>query len=202
MPGPDTTRVTVILRHLQDGQVDHEEATRELFVLIYDELRRIAGRLMNLERAGSTLQATALVNEAYLRLADAESLVWQNRAHFFGVAARAMRQILVDHARNRKAAKRGGDWRRVTLHEAIAEQQEHDFQVLELEDALVKLADEHERMARIAELRLFGGLRMTEIAHVLQISRRTAQDDWRVARMWLRRELYGDASPAGDKSAP
>ena len=134
----------------------------------------------------------------YLRLADAESLVWQNRAHFFGVAARAMRQILVDHARSRRAAKRGGDWRRVTLHEAISENQEHDFQVLELEDALVKLTGEHERMARIAELRLFGGLQMTEIAHILQISRRTAQDDWRVARMWLRRELYGDAPSAGD----
>ncbi len=147
---------------------------------------------MRHERPNHTLQPTALVNEAYLRLVDGTRVEWQNRAHFFGIAARAMRQILVDHARELAAAKRGGGWQRVTLDERLDVVSEGEIDVVDLDAALSQLAEMDVRMARIVELRFFAGLTAEEVAEVLDISRRTVQREWRVARMWMRRELSGD----------
>ena len=161
--------------------------------LVHDELRRVAGGLMRRERADHTLQPTALVHEAYLRLVDETAVAWENRAHFFGVAARAMRQILIEHARRRGAAKRGGGWQRLTL-DGLQIAAASDVEVLELEEALQQLEKMDERMARVVELRLFGGLKVDEVARVLGISRRTVYVDWRVARLWLVHQLAGDGA--------
>ncbi len=160
-----------------------------LFELVYDELHAIAARLMRGERAGHTLRPTALVHEAYLRLVDVSQTNWQDRAHFLRTAARAMRQILVDHARRRLAEKRGGGLDRVTLDDAIGAQDNPTFEILALDDVLVRLSQLDERMCRVVELRVFAGMNMDEIAHVLFVSRRTAYDDWDVAKRWLSREL-------------
>jgi RNA polymerase sigma factor (TIGR02999 family) len=187
--------ITQILLALHAEQVDYRVATDRLFGVVYDELHRLASDLMRRERADHTLQSTALVHEAYLRLVDDSQIEWQNRAHFFGIAARAMRQILVDHARRRHAAKRGGSWQKLTLDEALGLEAVPDVEVLHLEEALVRLAGMHPRMAQVVEFRVFGGLKIIEIAHVLALSRQTIHDDWRVAKMWLCRELAeGSAS--------
>ncbi len=144
---------------------------------------------MRLERQNQTLQPTALVNEAYLKLVDRDRCDWQNRAHFFGVAARAMRQVLVDHARKHGARKRGGTWQKITLDENLQDPGQASLEILALHDALEKLAVESERTARVAELRVFGGLMAKEIAFLLGVSKRTVDGDWQVARMWLGREL-------------
>ena len=166
--------------------------TSRIFELVHGELRRVASDLMRRERPSHTLQPTALVNEAYLRLVDATQVEWQSRAHFFGIAARAMRQILVDHARERAAAKRGGGWQRVTLDERLDLLPDPELDLLELNDALTRLGEVDERMAQIVELRFFGGLTVDEVEQVLEISKRTVQREWRVARMWLRREFSDD----------
>jgi RNA polymerase sigma factor (TIGR02999 family) len=146
------------------------------------------------ERAGHSLQATVLVNEAYLRLVDAKDVAWQDRAHFLAVAARVMRRILVDHARARRAQKRGGPATRVTFDEALVVTKEPREDFLALDEALETLATFDERKSRVIELRFFGGLSVEETASVLRVSPATVMGDWRLARAWLRREMRGDRS--------
>jgi RNA polymerase sigma factor (TIGR02999 family) len=191
MGGSSRSDLTQILLDLHAGKVGDDTAANRIFELTYDELRRLAAGLLRGERANHTLRPTELVHEAYCRLVDQSRVGWQNRAHFFGIAARAMREILVDHARLRAAAKRGGDRQRVTFDDARAVAGSPEVEVLELHDALTTLAEMDDRMARVVEMHVFGGLKFREIAHVLGVSRNTAQNDWRVARMWLNRELIG-----------
>lgn len=157
--------------------------------LVYDELRRLAKRHMNRQRPGHTLQTTALVNEAYLRLIDSNQVQWQNRAHFFAVSAQLMRRILVDFARSRKSLKRGAEARRVTLDASLEVSSERGADLVALDDALNTLAAMNPRQSQIVELRYFGGLSEEEIAEALKISTRTVRRDWNLARAWLYREL-------------
>jgi RNA polymerase sigma-70 factor, ECF subfamily len=187
------SEISVILAELQRGDVDARKATDRLFEIVLGEIRRQASNLMRAERAGHTLQPSALVNEVYLRLVGKECGPWQNRAHFLGVAARAMRQILVEHARRRVAAKRGGAWQRVTLDEGLGLGRVPEVPILDLERALTRLAAMDARMAEVAELRVVGGMTVQEVAHHLGISVRTVHNDWRVAKMWLARELAGQS---------
>jgi RNA polymerase sigma-70 factor, ECF subfamily len=162
----------------------------ELVPLVYDELRQLAAAILRQERPGHSLQPTALVNEAYLRLIDATKVEWQGRAQFFALAGRSMRQILVDHARARDAAKRGGDRVRVTLSDDSGGLRgPEDLDLLDVDEALGELAALDARKARVIELRFFAGLEMKEIAEVLRIGMTTAEDDWYFARAWLRRRL-------------
>ena len=186
MADPSITR---ILLELPEQEGDRRQIDDRLYQAVYSELRRMAGGLMHRERRDHTLQPTALVHEAYLRLVDQTRTEWKNRAHFFGIAARAMRQILVDHARRHNALKRGGDRHRVTLDENLPDRQGLSYEVLALHDALHKLEQEDERMGRVVELRVFAGMLSREVAHVLGVSKRTVDSDWQVARMWLGREL-------------
>lgn len=181
-------RLTQILKNLDPSDARQRG---ELVALVYDELRTVAQRQLQHERPGHTLQPTALVNEVYLRLFDEPANGWENRAHFFGVAARAMRQVLVDYARKRLAAKRGGDPERVTLVTDIAEVGDNATDVLDLHLALEKLSQNDEALARLVELRFFAGLTLDEAAAAIGVSRRKAAKDWAVARMWLQRELGG-----------
>jgi len=160
---------------------------------VYDELAKLAVSYMRRERPDHTLQPTALVHEAYLRLVDQDICDWRDRRHFFGVAARVMRQVLVDHARRKSASKRGGAWRRVTFDEAIDAPGPADQDILDLDAALLKLAELDERMVRVVELRVFSGLTMEEVAGALDVSLRTAHNDWRVAKMWLANALEAEA---------
>jgi len=161
--------------------------------LVYDELHRMARRYMVREQAAHTLQATALVNEAYLRMVDLRKVQWQNRAHFFAVSAQLMRRILVDFARSRNYQKRGGGRRRVTLDEALEVSPEQDADLVLLDDALNALAAIDDRKRRVVELRFFGGLTVEETAHVLEVSPDTVMRDWKMAKVWLLREMTGDA---------
>lgn len=167
----------------------NREALDRLMPIVYDELRRQAARYLKHERQGHTLQTTALVHEAYVRLIDQAGVRWQNRAHFFGIAAEMMRRILVDHARRRRAAKRGGDSFKVTLDEAINASAEPNLDLIAIDEALTKLAALDQQQARVVELRFFGGLNVEETAEVLRISERTVKRDWSVAKAWIRREL-------------
>ncbi len=178
--------VTQLLARARAG---HEAAIEELVPLVYAELRRIAGRYVRRERAGHSLQATALVHEAYLRLLKDEDLSFESRAHFLGIAARSMRQILVEHARARDAEKRGGERRRITLDEGVASGGAVDVDLLALDEALERLAAQNGEHARIVELRFFGGLTNEETAAALGISPATVKRAWAVARAWLFREL-------------
>ncbi len=162
---------------------------------VYDELRAIAGRYMQGERGEHTLQPTALVHEAYLRLTDIEQIDWQSRNHFLAMAATQMRRVLVNHARDRRAQKRGGGQTLITLDENAAVAAVDTLEMLALDEALQGLAAVSPRQARVAEMRLFAGLQMEEIAGVLDVSDRTIKADWRVARAWLRRELGRSAEP-------
>ncbi|HZN12103.1 MAG TPA: sigma-70 family RNA polymerase sigma factor [Blastocatellia bacterium] len=166
-----------------------QAALDELLPQIYGELRRLAGHYLRRERPGHTLQPTALVHEAYLRLIDVKEVDWQNRAHFFGVAAVRMRHILVEHARSRRAAKRGGGEYRLSLSEADRPAEERDVNLLVLDDALRRLEGFDSQKARVVELRYFGGLTIEETAEVLQVSPATVKRDWRMARAWLRSEI-------------
>lgn len=183
--------VTELLLRLDAG---HTEAVEQLFPLVYKDLRRVAGSLLRQERAGHTLQPTALVNEAYLRLTAAAQLGATCRAQFFGIAARAMRQILIDHARARHAAKRGGNVPRVSLEEGLAYSVEQAPHILAVNEALEELAKLDERKARVVELRYFGGLTGEEIALVLNIGRATVTRDLRMAEAWLARALSPEDS--------
>ncbi len=161
--------------------------------LVYDELRRLAHHYLRQERSDHTLQSTALVHEAYLRLAGEHPPEWQNRAHFFGIAANIMRRILVEHARGRKAAKRGGDAFCLSLDEAVAFPQPINLDVLELDRALSELAQLDEQQSRIVELRFFAGLSIEDTSEVLGISPATVKRDWVTARAWLYRAMTGEA---------
>ncbi len=187
--------VTHLLLDLEHRHADRDRVVERLYEVVYNELHDIATALMRRERAEHTLQPTALVHEAYLRLVDQTQGDWQSRAHFFGIAARAMRQILVDHARKHAADKRGGGWRRVTMHDDIAEAEQLSLEILALHEALEQLSRDDERMAQVVELRVFAGLHAREVAHVLGVSKRTVDEDWRVARMVLGRALAADPGP-------
>lgn len=178
--------VTQLLVAWSDGDA---AARDELMPLVYEELRRLAHRYMGRERKGHTLQTSGLVNEAYLRLIDQSQVHWQNRAHFFGIAAQMMRRILVDYARSRGYAKRGGDARQVSLEEAAIVSEERAADVVALDDALKGLAEIDLRKSRIVELRFFGGLSIEETAEVLAVSPGTVMRDWTLAKAWLRREM-------------
>jgi RNA polymerase sigma-70 factor, ECF subfamily len=174
-----------------------EAAANVLMPLVYDELRALAQSYLMRERVGHTLEATALVNEAYLRLVDQKDADWQDRTHFFCMAAEMIRRILVDHARARAAMKRGGGRQRLTLSEGMELAQHADdegIDILALEEAMNELAKHNKRQARVVELRFFGGLNVEETAAVLNISERTVKADWRFARAWLRRVISPDAS--------
>ena len=170
-----------------------EAARDQLMPLVYDELHRLAKQYMNRERPGHTLQTSALVNEAFLRLVDQRDVHWQNRAHFFGIAAQMMRRILVDYARNRRYAKRGGDARQVSLDEVAIVSGERVAEVVALDDALKGLAQFDLRKSQIVELRFFGGLSIDETAEVLAVSPGTVMRDWTLAKAWLRREMTADS---------
>jgi RNA polymerase sigma factor (TIGR02999 family) len=156
---------------------------------VYEQLHRMAARQMRRERPGHTLQTTALVNEAYLKLVNQKETDWKNRAHFFGVAARVMRRILVDHARGRLAGKRGGGLEALPLNEALVFSEDRCAQVVALDDALKQLETKDERVSRVVELRFFAGLSVDETAEALRISARTVKRDWNFGRAWLRSEL-------------
>jgi RNA polymerase sigma-70 factor, ECF subfamily len=179
-------QVTQLLVAWGDGD---QCARDELMPLVYDELRRMAHKCMNRERAGHTLQTSALLNEAYIRLVDQKNINWQGRSHFFGIAARLMRQILVDYARARQYAKRGGDAPRVQLDEAMAVSEERAAEVVALDEALKSLAAIDPRQSEIVELRFFGGLSIEETAEVLRVSPGTVMRDWTLAKAWLRRAI-------------
>jgi len=181
--------VTGLLAAWRAGDASAHE---QLLPAIYDELRRQAARAMRREGDAHTLQATALVHEAYLRLVDQRRVEWRSRAHFFGVAAQMMRRVLVDHARARLADKRGGALQRVTLGDVGPDESDRELDVLALHDALERLAALDPRQARLVELRYFGGLGIEDTAEALSISPATVKREWAVARAWLRREL-GDA---------
>jgi RNA polymerase sigma factor (TIGR02999 family) len=186
MSSPDVTAL------LGDWSRGNRTALTQLLPLVYAELRRVAARQLRTERADHTLQPTALVHEAYIRLVDQRHVDWQNRAHFFGVAAQVMRRILVDHARRHGANKRGQGVRCVSMDEAQDVAAPNEIPVLALDHALDRLAKVDAELTRIVELRAFGGLTIEEAAHVLGVSPSTAKRDWRTAKAWLNRELAPD----------
>ena len=177
-----------VSRLLIDWGNGNQAALDELIPLVNDELRRLAGRYMRRENPGHTLQTSALVNEAYLRLVDQRSVHWQNRAHFFGVAAQLMRRILVDHARSRSRAKRGGGAQMVSLVDQEVVSKEV-AEVIALDQALTNLAQMDPRKSQIVEMKFFGGLTTEEVAEVLKITSRTVEREWRKAKAWLNRAL-------------
>ncbi|MGQ0734401.1 MAG: ECF-type sigma factor [Acidobacteriota bacterium] len=185
----DAGAVTDLLLAWRDGD---EAAMGRLVPLMHDELHRIARRCMADERRGLTLQATALVNEAYLRLVDVRRVNWQNRAHFLAMAGRLMRRVLVDAARARQAEKRGGDAVRVTVDEALVAGRQRAIELVKLDDALAALAALDRRKGQVVELRFFGGLSLEDTAEALSVSTKTVQRDWDFAKAWLQREMVQD----------
>src|ERR1051325_7650510 len=186
MAAPSSQHVTQLLKAWSNGE---QKALEELMPLVYNELHRLAHRYMDRERRGLTLQSTALGHEAYERLINLQDVRWQNRAHFFAVSAQMMRRILVDYARSRRYTKRGGEWRKVPLNEAVAVFRDRRTDIVALDDALHTLADIDPRKARIVEIRFFGGLGIKETAEVLGVSQETVLRDWRLAKVWLLRQL-------------
>lgn len=189
--------VTELLRAWSGGD---EAALGALLPLVEAELRRLARGYMARERAGHTLQTTALVNEAFMRLVGARQVSWQDRAHFLGIAARLMRRVLVDHARTRGVQKRGGGGYKVPLDDAMAISPAPDFNLLALDRALRGLAAVDERKSRVIEMRFFGGMTVEETAEALHVSPDTVKRDWRLAKLWLLRELEGERSLAPPSS--
>lgn len=183
---PSAGDVTGLLAEIRRG---NRSAESELIPLIYDELRRLAAYYMQRERPDHTLQATALVHEAFLRLAQQREVNWHNRAHFFAIAGSLMRRILVDHARAHNRSKRGGTQHKISLDEAFLFSDEQSEELMALDGALTRLAEEQPRQSQIVELRFFGGLSVEEIAEVLKVSPKTVKRDWSVARAWLYREI-------------
>jgi RNA polymerase sigma-70 factor, ECF subfamily len=178
--------VTGLLQAWSGGNAN---ALERIVVLLYPELHKIAQRCLTRERPGHTLQATALVNEAYLRLVDIHSIQWRDRVHFFAVGARIMRRILVDHARSKGNAKRGGGGIRLDFNEALVVSTKSDPALVRMDDALTQLASFDPRKAQIVEMRYFGGLNANEIASVLGVSPQTVNRDWSLAKSWLAREM-------------
>ena len=187
MAVPDEKSVTQMLADWRKGD---RSALDKLMPMVYEELRRLASSYLRRERPDHTLQPTALVHEAYFRLVDQRNVSWQNRAHFFGIAARMMRRILVDHARSHLYAKRGGGAQKLALDEAIAVRgQEPDVDIAALDEAITNLQAIDPRQSRIVELRYFGGLSIEATAEVLEISPATVKREWNIARTWLHREI-------------
>ena len=186
-PSISPHRVTQLLAHWSEGD---EAALGELTPLVYEELRRLAHHFMSGQRPDHTLQTTALVSEAYLRLADQTNPSWQNRAHFFAVAARAMRQILVNYAKSNRAQKRGGGALKIELDEAAIASPEQSAEIVDLHEALERLAILDARKAHVVELKYFGGLNHDEIAEVMKVSAVTVRRDWVFAKAWLHNELH------------
>lgn len=186
MKTPSSPEISQLLAAWGNGD---RQALDELTPLVYEELRKLAHHYMSRERPGHTLQTTALVNEAYLRLVNQNETHWQNRSHFFGIAAQLMRRILVDHARNHARGKRGGGVRNESFDEAAVLSPERGAVVVALDDALKKLAEIDCRKCRVVELRYFGGLTVEETAEVLKVSPVTVKRDWSVAKAWLHREI-------------
>ena len=185
-PSVSPHRVTQLLQQWSRGD---DAALAELTPLVYEELRRLAHHYMEGQRPDHTLQTTALVNEAYLRLADQTNPTWQSRAHFFAVAARAMRQIVVDYARSNRAQKRGGGGARIELDEAAILSPEQSKEIVDLHEALERLESVDSRKARVVELKFFGGLSVEETAEVLNVAPITVMREWQKAKAWLYREL-------------
>lgn len=186
--------MTQLLRAWTGGS---DQALEALLPLVEGELRRLARGYLARERKDHTLQTTALVNEAFVRLVDARSIPWQDRAHFLGIAARLMRRVLVDHARTRGYRKRGGDLQRVSLDEAMVVSRDLDVNLLALDRALDRLAEADPRKVRVIEMRFFGGLTVEETAEALQVSTDTVKRDWRLAKLWLLRDLEGEDAAHG-----
>jgi RNA polymerase sigma factor (TIGR02999 family) len=186
---PDEAPPPQVTQLLIDWGNGDENALQQLIPLVHDELRRVARRHMAHERAQHTLQATALVNEAYMRLIDIRQVRWQNRAHFFAMSARLMRRILVDFARSRRYQKRGGGAQKVSLDEALIGSPERGSDLVALDEALTALAAVDQRKAQVVEMRFFGGLSVEETAEALHVSRDTVMRDWKLAKAWLLREL-------------
>jgi RNA polymerase sigma factor (TIGR02999 family) len=186
MQADSSKEITRLLVAWGDGD---QAALEELAPLVHSELHRLAHHYMGRERPGHTLQTSALVNEAYIRLIDWKNVHWQNRAHFFAVSAQLMRRILVDFARQRNNLKRGGDALQVSLTEAKALAVDRDSDLLALNEALTALAKLDHRMSQVVEMRFFGGLSIEEVAEVLKVSKETVMRDWRLAKVWLLREL-------------
>lgn len=182
----DTTEVTQLLLAWRAGD---ERAMEQLMPLVYAELRRIARNYLRKERAGHSLQTAALVNEAYLRLLDAQHISWQNRAHFFAISSTLMRRVLVDMARERQARKRGGSARQIVLDEGLIAGARRTEDLVALDEALTALAAVDERKCKVVELRFFGGLSEAEMAEALHVSPETVRRDWRLAKAWLLRFL-------------
>lgn len=192
---PEPADVTLLLQRAREGDA---RALENVFPLVYDQLQDLAGRQLRRERPGHTLQATDLVHEAYMKLVGGGDVDWRDRAHFLGIAARAMRQVLVDHARRRQAAKRGGGARPTTLTgKGLGESMELD-ELLDLDRALDRLEAMDPRLRQVVEYRYFGGLKDAEIGELLGVTRRTVQRDWARARAWLYRELYGDGGASAE----
>ena len=183
--------ITQLLAEWSDG---NQSALDELYPLVYDELHRLARRYMSRERKGHTLQTTALINEAYVRLVDQKNVHWANRSHFFAISAQIMRRILIDHARRHAYAKRGGGARQVSLEEAATVVPNKSEELLRLDEALKSLAEMDPRRSQVVELRYFGGLNNEEIAGVLHISENTVTRDWNMARAWLYQQLTGSGA--------
>ena len=191
MTNVDSQQITSLLVEWGNGD---QSALENLMPLVYDELRRIARRFMRRQSAGHTFQTTELIHEAYLKLARGEEQNWKNRAHFFGVAAQAMRHILVDYARSKHSRKRGGWQEKVTLDDNCAISSPDSVELVQLDDAMKQLAALDPRKAKVVELKYFGGLNTEEIAEVLKISPETVKRDWRFSRTWLLHELSGSSS--------
>ena len=183
---PSPQDVTQLLAAWSNGD---QAARDQLIPLVYDELHRLAHHYMKRESPGHTLQTSALVNEAFVRLVDQRNVKWQNRAHFFGIAAQMMRRILVDYARQRRYAKRGGDAQQISFDEVLIVSEERSAEVIAIHEALERFAEIDVRKSQIVELRFFGGLSIEETADVLAVSPGTVMRDWTLAKAWLRREM-------------
>jgi RNA polymerase sigma-70 factor, ECF subfamily len=193
MAGNTSEDVTALLLNWQSG--DDENAPAKLMPLVYEELRRVARAYLQREREDHTLQATALVHEAYLQLVDDKKVTWKDRAHFYGIAARLMRQILMQHARAHQAAKRGGPAQiKLSLEEASGLSTDCAVELVALDDALEGFTKVYPRKSKVVELKFFGGMEAKQISEVLQVSEKTVLRDWNFARLWLSRELRKDAA--------
>ena len=190
-PSSPPHEITQLLAEWSEG---NQAALDKLYPLVYNELRRLAHGYLRRERKGHTLQTTALINEAYLRLVDQKNVHWANRSHFFGISAKIMRRILIDHARRYDYAKRGGGAQRISLDEAAIVAKQLGRALLMLDEALTSLAKIDPRRSQVVELRYFGGLNNEEIAGVLKISENTVMRDWNMARAWLYQELSGSVA--------
>ncbi len=186
MANEPTSPITELLGEIKSSD---PAASKKLFELLYKDLHGLARRYLNRERGGHTLQPTALLHEAYLKLVDQSRVDWQGKTHFFAIGAQVMRRILIDHERGRRRAKRGGKRLRIELDENLVLSPDRDEDLLSLDEALSKLAQVDPRQATIVELRFFGGLTVAEVAEVLNVSKRTVESEWTMVRAWLRREL-------------